>query len=152
MRGSRMRWALAGLVAVIAAWALLQTGLAVALLMRGPTLIRARLTPPLTSPPLGNLCTEVNFLQLRIGMTQAEVETIVGPYGDHHTADSWRPNGKHIGMVPITRRVGQMPSADQHPQGVLWKDDRGSMVLDFDQSGRLIYGAYCKAPEKDSNK
>jgi hypothetical protein len=63
--------------------------------------------------PRSDRISATNFHRLRVGMSKAEVETILGPAGDHRTGDttlssaSYRPEtmGTSCGYCPRPSRV-----------------------------------------------
>ena len=120
-------------------------GLAVVVAASTVTLWPQEFRPPPLDPskwPQEDRCTVENFDRLQVGMTWAEVEAILGPYGVRQDRVNARARS-HKPSCP-NRYLGKeiVPGTDEWVKTVAWADGAGGTVLQFDRSGRLRHGIY----------
>jgi hypothetical protein len=88
--------------------------------------------------PRSDRISATNFHRLRVGMSKAEVETILGPAGDHRTGDttlssaSYRPEtmGDFLWVLPEAVACEE------------WVGEEWAIMVDFDTAGN-VSGAAC---------
>jgi hypothetical protein len=87
--------------------------------------------------PRADLVTLENFQRLRCGMTEAEVEAILGPSGDHTSGDT-EPDLEHQKWQYLT------PPESYGRQEALkgWIADRACIGVGFDSAGN-VGSAFC---------
>src|SRR5262249_35700545 len=84
---------------------------------------------PVTSIP------RATFSRIETGMTLAEVTLILGPPGNYSTMET-EPTPFDPGEVIGTAGI-------KISQNLWWGSDSGSVFVSFDNSGRVMTGAFC---------
>jgi hypothetical protein len=84
--------------------------------------------------PRANRVTQENYDSIRMGMSRAEVEAILGTPGDHRTGASYTEPHISIGM-PSAEDWFNVFAADSDPAWPVWKGDTMEIQVHFSDSG-----------------
>jgi hypothetical protein len=94
-------------------------------------------------PTQPNRITQENCDRIKKGMSRAEVETILGPPGDHATAplgdpdpsgvflSSWRPYNRSL--------VDRVYDLFVEHEIIQWRGDAGIIAVEFTHSGHVVW-------------
>jgi hypothetical protein len=124
MRRRKFRWAVAGLallagIATFALW------------------------------PQSDRFSREKYEHIRVGMSLAEVEAILGPPGDYTTGPARMPSGMVIDFPELEAFLARSPTGPFAIDAKSWIDDHGTIELVFGNDGRvrtMEFGPHTREP------